>query len=260
MIQRSDWCEVGCSIGGRMQKLDEFSNWMNDNSNLAESSIYKYTGAVNTISNEMVERGVINKSLLQMNLLEIDISVQNILNNNYFINKNLTGRRMYSNALKQFRYFVLELSENHNEEDAIGKIIAQSPDIDETEKMTIIRARIGQGKYRSGLIDKYNGRCVVTGIDKKSLLVASHIKPWSVSENNERIDTENGLLLCANMDRLFDCGLITFNDKGKMIISSFVGEQNRLRLHISNECVVDLKATSRLLAYMEYHRDVLFIK
>lgn len=92
------------------------------------------------------------------------------------------------------------------------------------------------------------------------MLIASHIKPWRVCNNNERIDTENGLLLSANMDRLFDSGLISFTADGKMLISSFVGALNENRLHISKDIRVDLKATSRLLLYLEYHRDILFVK
>lgn len=62
------------------------------------------------------------------------------------------------------------------------------------------------------------------------------------------------------MDKLFDYGLITFMDDGKMNISSFVGKQNIERLHISKDMVVNLKASKRLLKYLEYHRDTLFVK
>lgn len=243
-----------------MQKLDDFSSWMNINSKLAESSVYKYTRAINTISIEMLDKKVINKSLLQMNLCEVDISILNILNNEFFIKKNSTGNNMYSNALKQFRYFTLECLDDCSGDDEIEKKIFESHTLNETEKTTIIKARIGQGKYRTNLMNKFDGKCIVTGIDKNKLLVASHIKPWSISENSERIDTENGLLLCANMDRLFDCGLISFNEKGKILISSFVGNANVSRLHISNDIEVNLRATNRLLRYLEYHRDVLFVK
>lgn len=67
-------------------------------------------------------------------------------------------------------------------------------------------------------------------------------------------------MLCANMDRLFDSGLISFKNEGQMLISSFVGVANVSRLHISEEITVNLRATNRLLSYLEYHRDVLFVK
>ena len=62
------------------------------------------------------------------------------------------------------------------------------------------------------------------------------------------------------MDRLFDSGLITFTIEGEMIISSFVGEVNQSRLQIFKGMKVDLQSSRRLLTYLEYHRDVLFVK
>lgn len=243
-----------------MTILDDFSQWMKNNSNLSESSVYKYTRAVNTISNEMLEQRIINKSLLNMNIVELDIAINNIFNNMFFIEKNTRGDNMYSNALKQYRFFVQERSEDYSTEQSIENEILNSEILGTTEKQVIINARVGQGKYRESLIKKYDHKCIVTGIDKLNLLIASHIKPWRVCDNNERIDTENGLLLSANMDRLFDSGLISFTADGKMLISSFVGALNENRLHISKDIWVDLKATSRLLLYLEYHRDILFVK
>ncbi|MCR5609535.1 MAG: HNH endonuclease [Lachnospiraceae bacterium] len=242
-----------------MTILDEFSNWMRVNTSLAESSIYKYQRAINTISNEMLECGIIYKSLIEMDCVEYDIAVLNIVNNEYFIHKNLVGNNMYSSSLKKFRYFLREYTEENIKEREIEELILNSNKLTVTEKQILIKSRIGQGKYRDGLIQKYDGKCVVTGIDRTRLLIASHIKPWVICDNEERIDIENGLLLCPNMDRLFDYGLITFDDRGKMIISNFLGEQNVSRLHISKEIIVDLKPSERLLKYMEYHRDALFI-
>lgn len=150
--------------------------------------------------------------------------------------------------------------EDDAEERKIEGTIIESKQLTVTEKQMLIKARIGQGIFRDGLIEKYEGKCVVTGIDKTRLLIASHIKPWAICDNEERLDTENGLLLCPNMDRLFDYGLITFTDDGKMNISSFVGEHNIERLHISKDMIVNLKASKRLLKYLEYHRDTLFVK
>lgn len=238
---------------------DSFSQWMRKHTALSDSSIYKYAHAVNTISDEMLGLKVILKSLSQMNLIELDIAIANILNNSHFIHKNNTGNNMYSNSLKQYRYFILDTSENESFEYKIIDTI-KSSNISDTEKEAIIKARIGQGLYRKNLINKYDCKCVVTGIDNPKLLMASHIKPWSICNNHERIDLENGLLLSANMDKLFDCGLITFSQNGKMFISSYVGKENEKRLQISKDKIVNLKATNELLNYLEYHRDILFVK
>lgn len=240
--------------------LDDFSKWMTQNPRLGESSIYKYKRAVNTISNEMMEQEVVNKSLLNMNAVELDIAICNIFDNPFFIEKNIRDNRMYSNAIKQYRFFVMDKTEDDNAEREMEEEIRTCQTLNETEKKTIIKARVGQGMFRQNLIKKYNYHCIVTGIDASQLLVASHIKPWSVCDNEERIDVENGLLLSANMDRLFDRGLITFTSKGEMLISSFIGEENQTRLHIFKGLKVDFQPSARLLKYLEYHREVLFVK
>ena len=68
------------------------------------------------------------------------------------------------------------------------------------------------------LFEKYHGHCIITGIDHPKLLVASHIKPWAVCSNRERLSVENGLLLSATYDRLFDSGLLQPKRKNLFIL------------------------------------------
>jgi putative restriction endonuclease len=82
----------------------------------------------------------------------------------------------------------------------------------------LIKARIGQGAFRAKLIVLW-GSCAVTGYKDLNLLVASHIKPWSVSSNSERLDVYNGLLLVPNLDKAFDSGFISFKESGEIMIS-----------------------------------------
>ena len=194
-----------------------------------------------------------------MNLVELDVAMANILVNPQFVKKNETGNNMYSNSLKQYRYFYLDRADDDDSYEPIVQSLSAS-NLTQTEKESIIKARVGQGQYRMSLLGKYGKRCIVTGIDNVKVLVASHIKPWSVCENHERIDSENGLLLSANLDKLFDCGLITFGNTGKLFISSFVGRENEKRLNISETIYVDLKASAQLIGYLSYHQDVLFVK
>ncbi len=75
-----------------------------------------------------------------------------------------------------------------------------------------ILARIGQGKFRDDLFKFYNGKCLITGISVPAMLTASHIKPWSESREDASCrDPANGILLSANIDRLFDRRLISIN-------------------------------------------------
>ncbi|MEM6394112.1 MAG: HNH endonuclease [Planctomycetota bacterium] len=88
-----------------------------------------------------------------------------------------------------------------------------------TEAQAMVRARLGQGTFRSRLMDEWGGCCAVTGCQTPALLRASHIKPWRASTSEERLDSKNGLLLVAQLDALFDVGLITFCRSGRMEIS-----------------------------------------
>ena len=241
-----------------MIALEEFSAWMRENSTLSDSSVYKYTRAVNTISNEMKEKGVITESLLVMSALQVDVFVPLILHDPDFVAKNKRGDHMYSNALKQYRLFRnVEAAEvvDHAE---VASVIENYANLQETERSAIVKSRIGQGLFRKELIKKYNSSCVITGINEKKLLIASHVKPWAVCTNAERLSVENGLLLSPTFDKLFDCGLISFADSGRILISSQLSAEVTSKLHISATDTFDLKASQELKQNLEYHRDVVF--
>ncbi len=240
--------------------LDDFRKWMTIHRNLSLSSIKKYTNAVNTISNDMLEIGVINESLLNMNLTDLDLSIALILSNPQFIKKNTTGNHMYSSGLKQYRCFVLDTIDSIDEKEIqIIESIKVDKTIEKTEKEALVKSRVGQGDFRKSLIKKYDGKCVVTGIDLTKLLIASHIKPWRISDNKERLSSENGLLLNANLDKLFDSGLITFLNDGTLVFSSFINQQNRTKLGLDDVIKVNLKASSDMFINLEYHRDMIFV-
>lgn len=240
--------------------LEKFSNWMLEHRNLSSSSVEKYTRAVNTVSKDMLEIGVINDSLLNMSLTELDLAIALILANPEFISKNEKGKRMYSNGLKQYRYFVLDtIDAVDTKEIEIVAAINADKGIAQTEKEALVKSRIGQGRFRKALLEKYDSKCVVTGIDLSKLLVASHIKPWAVSKNAERLSAENGLLLCANYDRLFDSGLITFKADGTLVASSFINKNNRAILGLDSKIVVDLKPSRIMEQNLQYHQDVIFV-
>ena len=236
-----------------------FNNWLKETSKLSDSSVYKYSHAVNTISREMMERKVIAKPLKDMELYEIDLAISLIFCDEYFITKNEIGNKMYSSALKWFRSYV-----ESNVFDVVAakieeKKIGENVNISTTERESIVKARIGQGKFREQLLAKY-GSCIISGIDISKALVASHIKPWAVSTNEERVSVNNGLLLSATYDRLFDSGLITFANEGKLIISRFVSEENRNKLQIKSGQVYKLQSNVQMRNFLEYHNDVVFIK
>ena len=86
-----------------------------------------------------------------------------------------------------------------------------------TEVERLIKQRIGQDIFREALVDFWSGRCAITALDQPELLRASHMKPWAdCSDDAERLDPHNGLLLAAHWDLAFDAGLVTFEDDGAL--------------------------------------------
>ena len=97
--------------------------------------------------------------------------------------------------------------------------ILSAPEVSETEKYSLVLARRGQGLFRNR-VRVFEARCRVTGVSSDKLLIASHIKPWSVASNEERLDGNNGLFLSPQIDKLFDAGFITFSARGSMKVST----------------------------------------
>ena len=85
-----------------------------------------------------------------------------------------------------------------------------------TECQALTKSRIEQVLLRNE-VSRIEPTCRVTGLDQKGLLIASHIKPWRESNNEERLDGSNGLLLSPHIDKLFDKHLISFTLKGELI-------------------------------------------
>lgn len=236
-----------------------FSDWLSRNIGLPESSIAVYTNAVGEISKKMLQKSIIRKPLENMSPFELDFAISLIISDTDFTTKDIQEKQICKNALKQYRYF-LNTTAGDSGDHAYMEEIENDGQIPETEKTAIIQSRVGQGAFRKSLIDKYNGRCIITGIDHPDLLVASHIKPWAASSNKERLSVDNGLLLSATYDRLFDRGLITFDRYGKIILSSQIGAENIKRLGLSQGVKFNLQINKSMNEYLSYHRDMLFVE
>ncbi|WP_322996094.1 HNH endonuclease [Castellaniella sp.] len=123
----------------------------------------------------------------------------------------------------------------------------------ETERRTLVNARIGQGAYRRKLLQLWDGKCAVTGCDIRAVLVASHAKPWALSHHGERLDEYNGLLLSAVFDQLFDAGLISFSDSGEVLFAPSVSEASLALLGVGRGCRLRMVA-ERHKPYLRAHR------
>ncbi|MEZ5593308.1 MAG: HNH endonuclease signature motif containing protein [Gammaproteobacteria bacterium] len=81
----------------------------------------------------------------------------------------------------------------------------------ETEKLAIVRKRIGQDILRKYIIEGYEHRCAMCDVDADEVLIASHIIPWSKQEET-RLDLRNVILLCGIHDQAFENEFITIKN------------------------------------------------
>ena len=141
--------------------------------------------------------------------------------------------------------------------DEIKRIIndIDSSNLKGDEKEALTKIRVNQGVFRKNLINRY-GMCCVCGINDENLLIASHIKPWSDSKPEEKLDTDNGFLLCPDHDKLFDKGYISFYDNGSMLISKVLKDQDKKLLNISDDIKIEI--TNNNKKYLKYHREHIF--
>lgn len=91
-----------------------------------------------------------------------------------------------------------------------------------TERAGLVTSRVGQGAYRKSIIHRWEYQCAVTKLNKLELLIASHIVPWAKATDEERLSVHNGILLSPTYDALFDRHLISFDNKGKIILSDSI--------------------------------------
>lgn len=134
--------------------------------------------------------------------------------------------------------------------------VQSDPSIPETTRLALVQARRGQGQFRAGLMRRWQGACAVTGVAVTQILRASHARPWRDSTNAERLDPNNGLLLAAHLDALFDVGLISFDDDGAMLVSATLSPKDLSALGLPAALRGHLTATEQ--AFLAFHRSTKF--
>jgi len=133
-----------------------------------------------------------------------------------------------------------------------------------TEVTAQVNARRGQQFFRQMVLNAFDGQCCVTGIRVRDLLVASHILPWKPFPK-ERLDPQNGLCLSRLHDGAFDRGLITFDEKYRLVLSKELRRhlpQPTIEHNFANFVGTPIRLHTMMLPpkqeYMNYHRTEIF--
>ena len=99
-----------------------------------------------------------------------------------------------------------------------GVRVRKRPPHGPTETTANVKLRRGQEYFRDAVLNNFGGRCGVTALAVRELLIASHILPWG-THVAERLNVRNGICLSRLHDAAFDRGLIAFDDKLRLLLS-----------------------------------------
>ena len=151
------------------------------------------------------------------------------------------------------------------------KSIEESLNIPQTllvgkEKETVIKQRVNQSVFRTMILQNYENKCAITGINVPDLLIASHIIPWADSTAEQRLAPENGICLSALYDKAFDRGLITISpDDYRITLSSALLEYETKEYFdrhfgsiAGNKIIMPIEHTPNR-DYLAYHKENIFM-
>jgi putative restriction endonuclease len=129
----------------------------------------------------------------------------------------------------------------------------------ETMRTALIKARVGQGRFKQN-VSRYETQCRVTRVANPVHLIASHIKPWRESNNDERLAAGNGLLLTPSIDHLFDRGFISFDDSGELLVSPVADSSSLRRMGVDSSQPFHVGGfNSDQKHFLQHHRTSVFL-
>lgn len=221
-----------------------FYKWLN-NKGLSSKSSQSYSTAIyKTMPNWIEEIGIPN------GLYEFYAYKYLLENSQIFNEKNIQGHNMYSAALNHFEGYLKDSEFTEFDQQAEFANL-------NSEQKKIVSIRIVQYKFRRNLFNLWDG-CLISDCKIKSLLIASHVKPWSHSNNAERVDPFNGLLLTPNYDALFDKGFISFEMDGTILLSPLLSQNDVEFFQLPDKVKYQFSTQHR--EYLDYHREIIFKK
>lgn len=134
------------------------------------------------------------------------------------------------------------------------------------DNITETKQGMNQQFFREAVFSSYPQRCCITGMAVPALLVASHIKPWAVSDpKTERTNPRNGLCLNVLHDKAFDRGLITVLPDYTVRVSKELKKtgpdsETEWLLSCDKQKITLPEKFLPAREFLEYHNDMIFEK
>lgn len=133
------------------------------------------------------------------------------------------------------------------------------------ETLRTIKARFNQNVFRKMTLENYQSTCCITGTPLPQLLTASHIKPWEASKANEKLNPANGLCLAKTQDAAFDRGLITLDEKLRIVLSKSIRDHMTAQsieesfIRFEGKKITQPLRFSPSQEFLQYHRETIFV-
>lgn len=193
---------------------------------------------------------------------------------NILLRKKNDKKEVYIMLEKNPRFFTLIGESNLTWENFLNKTNKQELfnllRKDELSAGEAEKTRNNQSKWRNLLADEMMSYtttddeifCPLTYITANyssvgTLFRASHIKAFSECTIEEAFDINNGILMIANADALFDKHLITISDNGEIIFSFLLKNEYKLIQELKlTEKVFKAILNSKRREYLKRHREV----
>lgn len=160
---------------------------------------------------------------------------------------------------------ILAQKENISIENKYQDVLFDLKDLKGETAIRQVKTRVNQSVFRQMVLANYSTKCAITGIDIPELLLASHIMPWSKSEEH-RLNPENGICLSALYDKAFDKGIIGINKNYEVILSTSLKKKKDTVFYKNHFASIDNLKIIEPLKYLprkeflEYHLDTIFQK
>jgi putative restriction endonuclease len=160
---------------------------------------------------------------------------------------------------------ILAQKENISIENKYQDVLFDLKDLKGETAIRQVKTRVNQSVFRQMVLANYSTKCAITGIDIPELLLASHIMPWSKSEEH-RLNPENGICLSALYDKAFDKGIIGINKNYEVILSTSLKMKKDTMFYKNHFASIDNLKIIEPLKYLprkeflEYHLDTIFQK
>lgn len=231
-------------------------NYDNDFEQLLEDRTQKLNSLRNVITFKAKEQEQIKGPRIYISSAEANY---NLIRELSFANISYLSILKLIDNKHQIKYYFRLFTDFFGETTHSSKILKEEnlikkSDEKETTKFQLIKSRLGQGIYREKLL-KDCPFCPITLVSDSRILIASHIKPWINSSNEERLDPKNGLILTPTFDKLFDLGFLSFTDKKKTILSPYLSKDTYEKIKIKDNILISHLPIAGREEYLKYHRD-----